>query len=355
MAEDKPQEEMSMNEILSSIKNILVENGNPAPEAAEPVAAPESEQKDEDVLELGKEDISLADLPLGNTDEDIFNLSPDMKIAEDKNPEPAQTENTILDLDAELANVNLTPEIIDDKGDEDLSLELAAERVEDLPELDAGLTPDEEAEPLLEASAPVIDVDSEPYFEEPKVELGAPAFSPAEEEIAAEIAAPEVHQELPAFETKEIEDQSAEDAFAQQPSAPVVAPAMPEIKNTASVDEDVADVSANIINNFAKMFAQKQEEPAPQPKEEVLEISPIKTNLNLGNGNLTLEDMVKNAIQGLVADWVEDIKSGVNIREIASQEIAAQTKAWLDANLPSIVETIVKKEIERVMVKVGRN
>ena len=37
----------------------------------------------------------------------------------------------------------------------------------------------------------------------------------------------------------------------------------------------------------------------------------------------------------------------------AREAVAAQTQAWLDANLPAIVEAVVSKEIERVMAKVG--
>ena len=49
------------------------------------------------------------------------------------------------------------------------------------------------------------------------------------------------------------------------------------------------------------------------------------------------------------ANW----KNGLNYDELARKEIAAQTQAWLDNNLPAVVERIVKQEIERVMAKVG--
>lgn len=43
----------------------------------------------------------------------------------------------------------------------------------------------------------------------------------------------------------------------------------------------------------------------------------------------------------------------VNFESYAREAVAAQTQAWLDANLPAIVEAVVSKEIERVMAKVG--
>ena len=148
------------------------------------------------------------------------------------------------------------------------------------------------------------------------------------------------------------------EASAPTPQPAVVEPEMPRepaIENVPAVDEDVADVSANIINNFAKLFA-KEETPAPEAvRPSSLGIAPVSENLRLGNASQTLEDVLKVTLQGLVADWVSGAKNNIDLYDLVSKEVARQTKVWLDANLPAVVEGVVKKEIERVMVKVGRS
>ena len=86
MAEEK-QEDMSMDEILSSIKNILSENGEPAEdtpviktEAPEDVSTAVSDHpQNSDNFDLEENDISVNDLPFSEEDEDILDLTSDMR------------------------------------------------------------------------------------------------------------------------------------------------------------------------------------------------------------------------------------------------------------------------------------
>lgn len=118
------------------------------------------------------------------------------------------------------------------------------------------------------------------------------------------------------------------------------ASATPEVKKT-EVKEETIDASANIINNFAKLFAEKQQGLA----EPVSEIS-NKVSNTIKDSNIS--DMVKTAIVEQTKLCMEN-----HFEKIASTIIAEQTKIWLDNNLASIVEKTVAKEIERVIAKVG--
>lgn len=111
--------------------------------------------------------------------------------------------------------------------------------------------------------------------------------------------------------------------------------------------QDAADVSANIINNFAKLFAEKkaaQTETMTEPEPEVMtpSVEPVK------NSSQSIAELVREAVVKQVTQQMD-----VNFETYAKEAVAAQTQAWLDANLPAIVEAVVAKEIERVMAKVG--
>ena len=131
---------------------------------------------------------------------------------------------------------------------------------------------------------------------------------------------------------------------------------LPKIEETVqnSAEDDAADVSANIISNFAKMFAEKKEDiaAAETAAPAVADFSAVKF---LGEGSKTIEQVVENVIREIISSTVSDeLAANVDIIAFAKEEIEAQTKEWLDANLPSVVENAVQKEIERVMAKVGK-
>lgn len=110
----------------------------------------------------------------------------------------------------------------------------------------------------------------------------------------------------------------------------------------SGVDQETIDASASIINNFAKVFAEKQHIQQSSASSEIdKELSGNIEQIGIGN-------MVKETI-------IAEVKSGINahFEEIASKIIAEQTQQWLNKNLASIVEKTVSKEIERVIAKVG--
>ena len=131
---------------------------------------------------------------------------------------------------------------------------------------------------------------------------------------------------------------------------------LPKTEETVqnSAEDDAADVSANIISNFAKMFAEKKENivAAETAAPAVADFSAVKF---LGEGAKTIEQVVENVIREIISSTVSaELAANVDIIAFAKEEIEAQTKEWLDANLPAVVENTVQKEIERVMAKVGK-
>ena len=126
-----------------------------------------------------------------------------------------------------------------------------------------------------------------------------------------------------------------------------------ELPSSAEVDkiieqktEDTADVSANIISNFAKMFS--KEEPKNKPETSLPSIN------YAGDTAKTLEEFVLEAITKVIGREISNQwQEGADFQSFAKEEIRRQTTAWINDNLPMLVEKIVKKEIERVIAKVG--
>jgi len=111
----------------------------------------------------------------------------------------------------------------------------------------------------------------------------------------------------------------------------------PSTESEAGVNQDAIDASANIINNFAKVFAEKQH-------SQQSSAAPSETQ----SGSTEISNAVKDTI-------IEQVKQNIEIHfeQIASKIITEHTQQWLNSNLPNIVEKIVAKEIERVIAKVG--
>jgi len=315
MAEDN-NEDLSMEDILSSIKNILAE-GDAASSQPEPTSNTSSNEVPvADVAEpVITPDESATETTAGE-DDDIFDLSPDMRV-EDIIPSTSD-----INLDEELDGVSTTVA--------DLSF----------------------AEPSLGMT----DDNSDP-FDTLEDDRTGQLSALAEEETPAENI-------LPAVEPENIvvaEEQPAPAMVAapvpevQEPAVEIQKPAVEVQEQVAEVQKEEAnaiDASASIISNFAKMFA-KEEKQAPQTAAVELPREPVK---DMGNISRTLEDMIHDVIRNIIGDEVAaNWKNGLNYDLLAKEEISRQTRLWLEANLPAIVEKTVKEEIERVMAKVGTN
>ncbi|MDD4557302.1 MAG: DUF2497 domain-containing protein [Alphaproteobacteria bacterium] len=193
---------------------------------------------------------------------------------------------------------------------------------------------DEVKEDVFELSSEMIvgeEEQSEPYdlsamqvFQEAKAEeeevLDLDEADVIEEEISEPKPEPEVEPELEAEE--EIID-------------------VAEVVVEKNVEKPVLeDVSANIMSAFANLF--NNYTPVQRPALEKK-----KNDVSYEKGEL-LSEVGKAA-----ESWVlKNINQDVKIEEIVREEIALQVRVWLDENLPSLIQSSINEELERVMVKV---
>jgi cell pole-organizing protein PopZ len=174
-----------------------------------------------------------------------------------------------------------------------------------------------------------------------------PAFAPEpiEEPVTeAEVEEPVALTESDIFaEPEPIFESVSEPEIAE----PVIEP---KVEESAVVAEKTAvDASANIISNFAKMFARETPvtaaAPAPEPETEV------RMSGDMGK---TLEELVCDSITRVIGRQVErQWNDGADFQAFAEAEIRRQTTNWLSEHLPMLVEKVVKEEIDRVIAKVS--
>lgn len=370
MTADDSEENLSMEDILSSIKNILEENGSaetapaaPAPETPAAAPAPAAVEPQEAAVE-----------------EEVFNLSPSMMI---DNPE--QTQNTELPAPGTEPEISVDEAEVIAAPDSELNLpEIAAEP--DTPLVEA------EPEPLAAEAEKIIDVEPEPVVEtaaplnldDVAADISSDPIYEPEEEIVSADASDIVDisgEDTPAIEDQFINqnieqaDSGVEDSLIDDETINEVISRAPlhdddrdptgNMTEIAAVEEaekddspavlkdDAVDVSADIINNFAKIFSEHKGTPqASAPAYDA-----PAADMPVGNGAATLEELLKSVIRDIIADEIKAQlrNSNLAVSDIALEEIKAQTNDWLNENLPAIVESVVQKEIERVMVKVGGN
>lgn len=345
MAEET-QENMSMDDILSSIKNILSGDAeNKTPAGAD--VAPSIQEVPPMNIEVP--DTSSVDLALDDADDGVLDLTADMRVTTpviSSAPEVSlPQENIDINIGEELSAVSSEMPVPDVTIDipvaqptqevepVDLSAELSA--VNEPLELSSA----QSVAPL--SSIPVEDVVPDPIYSPEEDNVAQSLYSQADDIIHEESVVSPV-----------VSDFNIETIPASEDSDPVYMEQEDTMVDSLSTSEepetDATDVSAQIINNFAKIFAGAQEPvETSTPK--------ISSQTKLGP-DATIYDMVQMSIRDMLSpDMVKDIVSETDIKSYASEQVALQVKAWLNHNLPTMVETIVKKEIERVMVKAGKS
>ena len=200
-------------------------------------------------------------------------------------------------------------------------------------------------ETLDNVAESVVELPTEPETSEPVVEVAPePEVESVPEPVVEVTPEPEVKSVLePVVEvTPEPEVESVPEPVAEVAPEPDVAES-----TVAEANEDAIDASANIISNFAKIFSKNKEQSAPEAVE------PKKVD-EIGDGSKTLEGFVRDAVVRVIGDDIaKQWGDGAEYRSIAEEEIKRQVKAWVEANMPKMVEKIVKEEMERVIAKVG--
>lgn len=357
-----PQEELSMEDILSSIKGILSddETSHQKPKKEEDADdeiydlsasmivdvnkgqdVPQPEIKAENVKTEERFDISSA---LSDDGDDM-----DLKLPEIGIPEFSDAEQKELDhieiaapgsdteeLDLSGRKFDFSASLNNLEGEGEINLETLpeleevenkeipslAEHYAETPSFESDIPVEKTAETAvpdmnIQSSPDIIDIESDPiYLEEEDKYI------------------PTLDNPVPAAENDEVINVDSE---------PVYEETEPEEKDEKSA---VPDVSADIIDNFARMFSENKT-PAP-----VVEAEP---QTKVGMASLTIEDMVKSVIADSLKPVVEQavLRVDSDILAYAKQEVSAAAKKWVDENLAKVVEDVVREEVKRVMAKVG--
>lgn len=372
MAEEK-QEDLSMEDILSSIKDILdkdaegqnfQEQNKQEPSASQteviaaavPVEQVQNEEPEEDVYDLSKAMIIDDGDPLLSSLDEVSSDAEDIDLNLD-------------DVDTDLSSIDVEPikeEVYPHSEEEQIpELQTPEKMPEEFISAD-NLIASEEADNIVQNVSDDVVLPEENLVEENPQEEIVDTNVEEEKTETMMLSQPEEQEaaNLPADKNEisanidEILDSASKIIYADTQNAEpqeIVSEEenLVEDKNSEQQEDDAADVSANIINNFAKMFAEKKEEtkviPLSSPQTDIRE---IKT---LGDGSKTIENVVENVIREIIEATVNtELTANVDIANYAKEAIEKQTKEWLAANLPAVVENAVQKEIERVMAKVGK-
>lgn len=327
MAENNQNTEVE--DILSSIKNILEEDEQKHGSLSA------SSGKTDDVV-----DDVINSAPGVN---DILELSPDMRIDETPSAEaPLQGK---ADADP-VASVILEPE-------DNHTIAEHIETVDTAPSLEPSDTAPEDksaSDNLIANEFSGIDIGVEDMGDEDSSTVLA-SQPKADNNVS-------VAEEVVVAPLEEIQVSNEESNTAPEPIAATETPLetkekeLPPVKeeqSSSAIADATVDASANIISNFAKMFSRPSPvEPVAAPAAEKVEI------VAPGDVSKTLEEFVLDSITKVIgreisAKW----NDGAEFEKFAREEIVRQTQAWINDNLPQMVEHVVKQEIERVIAKVG--
>ena len=333
-------DELSMEEILSSIKGILSDTEDKSQSASS--AEPETAE------------------PSAPMEDDVFDLSASMVVEDQTEPESAAVAEPLA---VEPENVPTTEHLqaIAEQLQNDTIVDVDAEPIFDSedtssPSDDFSILSDTEDDSVGEAAPVNVYDDAEPDV---VPEMNINNLPDVEDDTSAATDDVLGLDNISAIDVDDIEVDSAAPAHSEPEDLPIEEdpyPAikaetstMPEVKNDSPANEP-ADVSEAIIDNFAQMFnANKPAAPASAS------VAPSSEATLIGAEAKTVADLVKEVLSASLQPVVEQKLQNIDadILQVLHAEIKAQAKAWVDANLNRVVEDAVKEEIKRVIAKVG--
>lgn len=158
----------------------------------------------------------------------------------------------------------------------------------------------------------------------------------------AEAAAPAAHDyseaafEASAVDIEDDADDAVEDEAPQQPAVAEIRHLRLSrpVEQLPSVDEDESDPVEDDVDNFPASYASEEAALAEQPRIEEALVSQSTAS------------SVASHFEALAASMILN-DEGV-LRQYAQEMMRPMLKQWLDDNLPTIVERLVRAEIERV-------
>lgn len=215
----------------------------------------------------------------------------------------------------------------------------------------------EEQEPSIEeilASIRQIIYDDDEEDSTSASELDEAPQAPVEEPIADEEPSQieEVDMDIPSdLESEEIADPSKAD---EDDDSVVELTEMLEedIEKDTETQEDVVeidmqesepepDIDEEEISeeDFSEDFSSVEEDPVNTQPETALDDSILTDKA---------EEATYNAFVHLAANTALDRASTLSLEDIVRDELRPMLRAWVDANLPSLVERLVREELDRV-------
>jgi hypothetical protein len=303
MGEENNKENTEVEDILSSIKNIL------------------EEVKQDPIVE--KKELPSDD---ALADDDIIELSADMRIVQEEisdNKEELSDNNDLLkisDIKIDDDNVQLDDLINDGDANSDNVLSELLNEVEQQEEpINHEIINEDnitEQKEIIDNEIQNLIVDSNPIAD-----------------TLPEIQNDFIEEDTRVENQNSVELESADDKFETSE----------EVCEVLDNKEEKLDASANIISNFAKIFAKEN-------KDNVVDKKPVIEGL--GNGSKTLESFVSDAIVKVIGDEIlKHWDEGKNFESIVKMEIEKQVKEWINNNFTQTVEKIIKEELEKMIEK----
>lgn len=258
-----------------------------------------------------------------------------------------QNEPTMEEILASIRRIISEDDPEEQKSEENApQSEAAAESAEPQPTAEA---PAEPAEPNAEAAAPV-----EPEPEEDAADA-AEEEAPASAEVLdltkmvnadgsvtdldAEEAAEEEAVEAPAEETEEAAEPPAEEAAV--PDADAIAALLEE---PAPEDAELPEASEEEppVETPAEP-AETSSPPSEQPENSL--VSPETAALAAG----AMAAITRTAVDSHGEQGTTPIGDGRTLEDVVRAALVPELKSWLDANLPDLVERIVREEIKKMV------
>ncbi|MDG1286412.1 MAG: DUF2497 domain-containing protein [Rickettsiales bacterium] len=221
-----------------------------------------------------------------------------------------------------------------------------------------------EDEQEVDTSEEVVAEEPEPkeneVVEEPVEEMPEPELEPEiEPEIAADADSDEIEmilaeEEAPVPEPEpvvepEIEEEEDDDSDILELTE--ILEDEPEMDNTLAVEEDTAEED-DIFGDLDAMLEDSTDLPEEAPAVETFEpMEDDGTLISEGPAAATaaIFDEVKQ--QAAAASEHSDglaMRSGTSVEDLMIEAMRPMLKAWLDENLPAVVERVVQKEVKKL-------
>jgi cell pole-organizing protein PopZ len=132
-----------------------------------------------------------------------------------------------------------------------------------------------------------------------------------------------------------------------EPKADESHPPAPSSAQEEAVEDDVLMLDASMMVQQERAVTEEPPEPMPEPV-----VLPVAT-LVAPEAAAAAASSVDALMRTLHTEQSMRVTSlGPTIEDIVRQEIRPLLKGWLDANLPPLVERLVRIEIERVVGRV---